>query len=417
MGARDDTSTACAPAAGRPAGWRRGTLLALLLLLGRIPFWNHPAPLHPDEEAFVAGIGFPADYPVHPPGYPLWVALGTALSGAGLEPYAAYQVWSLLASVAGPLLLYLGLRRIVADGLAWWLALALGVNPLVWFQSTGALTYGGACVVGLIVAGLCHRAVTEPGATGLRWGAVVLGAGLFLRPDLLIYAGPMFAHAAWRSRRRGGYSAMLIVVAAGAAFYAVMLLLYARQDPAAAGARLAHTRDVVLGTSVFRLGLVDGLLRNLAKIGLNLGWDLGAGSVLLVPAGWVVFRARRAQAALARLIALWLWPGLLFLLLFHVVQGYFMLLLPPAYVLVGVGLHLRCRPRVAARVAAAVALLSAGQFLFYPWSPRSAGLKRLIDAKIAFQSAAGLRRIDRRGEIHRQGDTWPTAAHEKGGGR
>lgn len=387
-------------------------LLVIILLALRIPFWNHPIPVHPDEEAFIAGAGFPAEYPVHPPGYPLWIFLGTLLARTGLSPYSAYQVWSLLASVAAPLLLYHGLRWFLNGGVAWWLALTFGANPLVWFQSTAALTYLPATVVGLLVVGLCYQTLVRESRTGLLWISVTLSLGLFLRPDLLIYLGLLFAYVAWRLRKRGGIPAMIILMLGCLAFYGLTFYLYSRSEGTSAAARLGHTRDVVLGTSVFRLGLEDGLLRNLVKIGINVVWDFGLATILLLPSLWLTWRNRRRNPHLSVLLFLWLLPGGLFLLLMHVVQGYFMLLIPAGYVIIGSALQLRCKPKLAQRIAALTAIASLGQFLFYPWSAESCGLKRLLDAKIAFQSAAGLRHIDQRKEIHRQGDYWPTRAHE-----
>ncbi len=94
-------------------------MLVLVLLAMRLPLLDHPTPVHRDEVGFVEAIGFPADYPVHHPGYPMWVGLGTIAAAAGLEAYAAYQFWSVLASLAAPLLFYVGLRRAIGDGTAW----------------------------------------------------------------------------------------------------------------------------------------------------------------------------------------------------------------------------------------------------------------------------------------------------------
>ena len=65
-------------------------------------------------------------------------------------------------------------------------------------------------------------------------------------------------------------------------------------------------------------------------------------------------------------------------------------------------------------LALTIALCSLAQFLAYPWSAESTGFKRLLDGKIAFQSAAGIRQIDRRQDVHRPGDYWKTKAKENG---
>ncbi|HVP13272.1 MAG TPA: hypothetical protein VMV94_19015 [Phycisphaerae bacterium] len=387
--------------------------MLLLLLAARLPLLNHPTPANIDEVYFMNGLGFPAQYPVHHPGYPLWVAMGTLLNELGCEPYRSFQVWSLLASLAAPLLFYVGVRWLVEDGLAWLLAMAFGFNPLVWFQSTTALSYLSACVSGLLVIGLCYRATVEGRRAGMYGAAVVLVVGSFLRADLLIGLGPMVAYVGFRHLRRGGWIALLITAAGCIALVGVTARLYARTDPAQLHPDLSHTLDVVSGTSVFRLGLIDGLLRNASKIAVNLGWDFGVAAVLLPWAIWSIARGRSEGGGIRLLLLLWALPWTAFLLLMHVVQGYFMLLLPAGYCAIGLALQSRCRSRAATRLAAVLTICSVLQFTLYPWSPESLGIKRLVDAKIGFQSAAGLRHIDKLPEIHQPGDFWPTAAYDR----
>lgn len=414
MASNDVASQGSDPVGARRIGLVRPAALILLLLALRLPLLDHPTPVDIDEVNFMAALGFPAQYPVHHPGYPLWVALGTMLHAVGLGPYAAYQAWSLLASLAGPLLLYVGLRWVVTDAAAWWLALSFGVNPLVWFQGTTALSYMAGGTVGLLIVGLCYRALADRRPPAMYWAAAVLALGVSLRADLLIYLGPMMAFVACRFRRRGGARAVMIVAGGLVLLVATTSYLYGRADPTAAHRDLGHTVDVVFGTSVFKLGLVHGLLRNLVKILLNLGWDFGIAIFLLPPAVWHVVR-RRAPWPVDSMVLLLLWvlPSLAFLALMHAVQGYFMLLLPAGYCLIGLALQSRFRPTVTVVVAAAIALCSTVQFVTYPWSAEGTGLKRLLDAKISFQSASGLRQIDRRAEIHTPGDYWPTAAHDR----
>jgi hypothetical protein len=389
----------------------RAIALVALLLVLRLPLLNHPTPVSVDEVYFTEGLGFPAQYPVHHPGYPLWVAMGTLLNQLGCDPYRSLQLWTLLASLVSPLLFYKGLRWTMADGLAWWLALALGLNPLVWFQSTSALTYLPACSFGLLVIGLSYQAVIKGRRAAMYGATAVLVVGAFLRADLLIYLGPMVAYVTWRYLRQGGWLALLMLAAGCAGLLGVTAHLYGRADLTQPHPSLPHTLSVVLGTSVFRLGLVDGLLRNAAKIAVNLGWDFGL-AVLFLP--WAVWQSRRCRVwspAIRSVLLLWVMPLTIFLLLLHVVQGYFMLLLPVGYCTIGLALQARCGARAATRLAALLTVCSILQFTLYPWSTESQGIKRLVDAKIGFQSAAGLRHIDRLPEIHQPGDFWRTAAY------
>jgi hypothetical protein len=51
-------------------------LLFVILLVLRLSVWDHAIPVHGDEEQFIQALGFPANYPVHQPGYPAWVCTG-----------------------------------------------------------------------------------------------------------------------------------------------------------------------------------------------------------------------------------------------------------------------------------------------------------------------------------------------------
>jgi hypothetical protein len=412
MAVDHEAPKSCGQASAARSSLRRALVLSLLLLALRLPLLNHPFPVHIDEVDFMLGLGFPRQYPVHHPGYPLWIGLGTLLHDAGFEPYRSYQAWSLLGSIIAPLLLYIGLRWRLGDTQAWWLAFAFGVNPLVWFQATMAQTYMAAGALGLLAVGLSYQAIANLRAAAAWWAAFVLVIAAFLRPDLLLALGPLVVYSAWRSPRHRAWPAVLVLLGGFAALLAVTSWLYSRADLTQVHPRLSHTIEVILGTSVFRLGFVDGFLRNAVKIVINLAWDFGLAALLLPWALWTIIRQSDGPPRPVLFLSLWTGPLLAFLLLAHVVQGYFMLLLPAGYWAIGLALNSKCGPRIAARMAAILAACSLLQFVLYPWSAESKGLKRLVDAKIAFQSAHGLQHIDHLPEIHMPGDFWPTAAHQ-----
>ncbi|MBK8271117.1 MAG: hypothetical protein IPK83_23505 [Planctomycetes bacterium] len=397
----------------RAGGWGRCVFLAVILVALRLPFVGHPAPVHPDELSFVSAIGFPAEYPVQHPGYPGWVALGTLASWMGVGSYWAYAMWSMAASAIGPVIAYRVFRRFLGEGTAWWLGLALGVNPLMWFMSVTALTFPLATAIGLGTVLLAVKAEREKklGMLVAAIGALVLG--MLVRGDLGIYLGLLVlgVNATVAAKSKMWIAPALLLVAA-LAFVSATRLAYLRGDEAAVAARLAHTQDVVLNTSVFRAGLVDGLLRNVIKIGVNLGWDLGLAFPVFVFSVGYLARCWRAMQPGAWLVGMWLAPGLLFLACFHVVQGYFLILLPAALLCIGLALERWRGVVVARRAAIGIVVASAVQFLAYPWSVESTGWKRTVDGKIGFLSRAGLMGIDQRERIHEDGDFWRTGAHE-----
>ncbi|MCZ6684349.1 MAG: hypothetical protein O7B26_14295 [Planctomycetota bacterium] len=387
-------------------------LLVLLLIGARLPVLNHPSPVHSDESEFLAAIGFPTQYPVHHPGYPAWVALGTLGTRIGFEPYAAYQLWSVIASAVAPVLLYLGLRKLIHDATAWWLALAFGVNPLVWFTAATALNYVAGVVFGLVIVGACWQA-NRTRRPGIHFLAVItLAFALFLRPDLLLWLGPMVVFTAWRFKWGHRIVACVGITLAFAALFALVSWLHGRDGGAQSGPKLSHTADVVFGTSIFRLGLKDGFARSLLKFCANLTWDFGLSSFLIVAAVVRWKHVRQRWPGTSTFLLLWVVPISGFVLLVHMSEpGHIMLLIPAGYCVMGLGLTATASTRTATRLAAAAAICSVAQFTLYPWSPESTGYKRTIDAKISYMSASGLRQIDRRAEIHTPGDYWSTQAH------
>jgi len=388
-------------------------VLTAILLASRLWVVRHPVPVHGDEVEFIAALGFPRPLAVHHPGYPLWVAMGTALWWIGVPGYGAYQTWSILASVVSPLLLYLSLRRIVADRLAWHTALAMGFSPLVWFMSSTALNYPAAMALSILIATCCWRAAVDHSVEALRRAAIGLALGLLLRPDLLVWLGPLFLWTAWRTRGRHVLPALAVVGCGLGALLAALTWLYHDPTGARPGPALGRTISVIWNTSVFRAGLVDGLLRNLVKLSANLVWDFGLGSLILVAILPNIRRVHRRERTTVPFVAMWTAPMLAFFLLIHMSEaGHVYALIPAGYWLMAVGIQTLVRSRHS-HLAAAVALCSVVQFAAYPWTAESMGWKRLVDAKIGYLSAAGLRHIDQRSLIHRPGDFWPTNAHDR----
>ncbi len=359
------------------------------------------------------GVGFPDHYPVHHPGYPLWVLMGTAGRFLGLDAYEAFSIWSLAAAVVSVALCHRIFRKFMSENVAFLFAAAFGVNPLAWHSSVTALTYSMASAFGLGVVLLSVRSVLEKRPHLVLFGAVLLAAGVFVRADLPVYTGPVLFAAVIRHR-----SVMLfirssaIMVTGCALFLLTVHTIYGRGVPGEVAERAAHTVEVVLGTSVFRAGFVDGLFRNGVKIAAFLGWQLG---VALMMFAWMVptlvHRARSGDYG-ARLILLWLLPGLVFLLCLHVAPGYFLVLLPAFYLAVGRMIETARGLASARRVGAVVLVATVVQFMAYPWSSSSTGWKRTMDAKISYLSRIGLKHADERVRINEDGDVWRIPAHE-----
>lgn len=411
---------------------QRLRIAALLVLLAasRLLALDHPAPIRGDEERFAAGAQWAAArwhaepagaYPVHHPGYPLWILLALPLHLAGLPPTASFMAWSVAASLIEPLILYRLVARFLSPAAAWWLAMAYGVSPVYWFLSATGLNYvaGSTIATGVALLALKSLEPARGDSRSLAAAAALCAVGVGLRPDVLLWIGPLLL---WAARRRG--RAACLVSAAALAFAAlawsmVIAGVYATGGDAAAdgGPRLTHTIQKVLATSVFQLGLIDGLLRNAVKLIAVLGWSFGVGALIVAAAGASAMRRRGDASRVegrppAAFMILWIAPALAFNLFIHMTEpGHAIWHLPPLYLLAG-ALVARAWRASSARWLAVFAAASALQFALYPWSAASTGAKRILDAKVAYMSRCGLRQIDQREQIHQPGDIWRTRAHD-----
>src|SRR5262249_48128782 len=152
--------------------------------------------------------------------------------------------------------------------------------------------------------------------------------------------------------------------------------------------------------------------RNLMKLLAYLAWTLGFGGVILIAVTPPAIHTLRKQGDAATFFALWLLPALAFNVLIHMTEaGHAIWHLPVLYLLLAIGLQ-RIVGDAAARGMALISAAGILQFCLYPWSVESRGWKHLLDEKTAYMSRSGLRQIDRRKEIHKPGDFWPTKAHE-----
>lgn len=392
----------------------RSAIMIAVLLASRLWLLNHPIPVHGDEAGFLAGLGFPAPYPVHHPGYLLWVALGTLTWKLGAAKYTAFVIWSILGSILAPWALYRGLRWIIPDGPAWWTSLAFGLNPLLWFVSVTALTYSCGVALGLFIVGCTWRAITTTDARLIHYASAAMVVCAWLRPDYVLWLGPLLLIGAWRLRSCGGLHGLIVVALSFTAMLAVAMWLYGQgaveRKPVG---QFSYWLEVLFQTSAFRLGWYNGLLRSAAKLCGILAWVFGAATfALLASKLFLRNTAQRFPGAISFLL-LWVLPLTAFVLLIHMSEpGHIILLVPAGYVFLALSLTGKFTSLTTSRVMSAIAICSALQFLVWPWSVQSTGWMRTVNGKIAYLSAAGLRQIDHRWDIHTPSDIWPTPTHQ-----
>jgi Protein O-mannosyl-transferase TMEM260-like len=183
--------------------------LAVLFFLAHI-FFLPPTLEDIDSINFALGV---RDFDVahhqpHPPGYPVFIALGkisTAVLNAAGVPGAASRALGLSSTLAAGLLIPLLVafyRGVTGDDrVAWWSTLLAVCSPLFWFTALRPLSdmTGLAFAVGaqmLLVRVLNDSA--ESADSGARWliaGAALCGFAAGIRVQTIVLTGPLFAAA------------------------------------------------------------------------------------------------------------------------------------------------------------------------------------------------------------------------------
>jgi hypothetical protein len=172
-----------------------------------------------------------AQHQPHPPGYPVYIALGKlataafTLAGVGAPDVRGLAIWSALGAALLVPLLFAFVRAIDGDERRAAIAAALTVcSPLVWFNAARPLSDTiGLAVAAAALAALAFT-VSDPARSGWRdlAGALLAGLSIGIRSQMAILTLPLLALALVRSRQR---VALVLALGAGIAVWAVPLVL------------------------------------------------------------------------------------------------------------------------------------------------------------------------------------------------
>ena len=311
----------------------------------------------------------------HPPGYPLFIALGKAATpvlraaGVSFPEVRGLACWSAVAG-AVLFLLVVGLWRTL-DGDAWRAVLAGAIAaaaPLFWFTSLRPLSDVSGLCVAVGALGLVLRALPPPWTASpevspraLVAGALLAGLAIGLRSQTFVLTGPLLALALLMPGSRLTPRVRFGALAAGAvgvALWAVPLLVASGGLSGYLAALGSQAGEDFSGVVML---WTNRTVRVAALALLNtfvLPWDspVLAGVVLALAAGGLLLLVLRAPRR-AVLVALMFGPYAVFHLLFQetiTVRYALPLVLPIAY-LVSIPLS-EARPPVAAATTAALVL-------------------------------------------------------------
>jgi hypothetical protein len=152
-----------------------------------------------------------ADHQPHPPGYPVYIALGRTAQ-AVLQTVApslgqtrieslALAMWSPLAGAVALLAAFSMFRVLSTASLASWATILLAASPLYWLNGSRPMSDMPGLALALVAQALFLKGATEKRA--LVIGAVVAGIAAGVRVQTACLTIPLFVFALVQQRREG----------------------------------------------------------------------------------------------------------------------------------------------------------------------------------------------------------------------
>lgn len=255
-----------------------------------------------------------AQHQPHPPGYPVYIALGRTAK-ATLEVFAAslesprleslaLAIWSPLAGAVALIAVYSVFSTLSTSSMALWATALLGASPLFWLAGSRPMSDMPGLALALSAQALFLKGASDKRA--LVIGALVAGLAAGIRVQTACLTLPLFAGALVQQRREGvfwmatrpiaamaaggfAWAIPLIVLSGGIERYLAALGTQAGEDFAWTGMlwttptprRLAFAlwETFVLPWDSVPLGIAIGVL---ALVGLVIAWLRHRRAVLLL---------------------------------------------------------------------------------------------------------------------------------------
>jgi hypothetical protein len=202
--------------------------LSLFFLAAHLPFLP-PTLEDIDSINFALGV---ADFDVakhqpHPPGYPVFIALGkasTSILRAAHVPSPEVRGLALWSAVSGAALifplyaLFTALAPRSHGDRAWWATLIAASSPLFWFTALRPLSDTSGLAAAVVAQALIVPAIMRNGAArSLPWGAFVAGLAIGVRSQTFLLTLPLLGVALVLPRLGLKTRDRLLTIAAAAA--------------------------------------------------------------------------------------------------------------------------------------------------------------------------------------------------------
>ena len=346
-------------------------LLLVWCLASRLPYVSDFPHMHKDGYLYIKSLELdPATYSVSMPGNIGYVLLGKVAQWVWPEPTDAFAAVTIALSTGAIVIIYLLGTQMLPRSLAASVAFALSCNIIVWRFSTPIASYVAWLLAIPAIGWFGIRYLRSRSTVDLVGTSLAVGLGSILRPDVLLFGGPLWLGCLLLARAR--FRHWLI----GTGIIAACCCIWFFTTAAILGGPTEYLQRVfdksvwTYSVSAYERGLFEGLLRNSSKYGLWIIWSCHV--LLLAFLGgliWYLSDLRKHWRAI--LLAL-LWVGLV--LYFAIFVNAFVVpfvfpLLPLVYITAARGLQRLFsteRSRWPVTLMCLLALLSVAQYTLTP---------------------------------------------------
>lgn len=395
-----NVSSPATSAAPTFADWRALAALAPATVISRLVYMPRGV-MGFDGPDYINALNLDATFSVPMPGNIGYVLMAKVFTLLGMGPVWAYGMVGTLLSAAAAAFIYLFATLVFSRGLALATAAAVMTNAMVWYHGVIMQSYVVWLATLPAIAYFGLRLVRERTWAMVVAASVATGLSTILRPDLVLFGGPLLGAALLLAWHRDGWSRRGVAwFAAAAAVCAVCCCAWFFGTAAIVGGvdkYLAMNRGKHEWHERFGVGakgLVEGLARNGVKYALFMAWGAHLALGLGLVGAIVYLRSARTRWRAWLLAAAWVAPSLYFSwIIFMGNAGLVFPATPLVYLAAAAGAAAMFGPRRAVYVMAALACINAAQFTLTPILRLSDQRAALVNHMFFGYSGRGLRRM------------------------
>ena len=366
--------------------------LALFTILSRIPYI--PAGhMGYDGPLYINALKLDATYAVPQPGNIGYVLLGKFVSLFTDRPHLAFAIVGIAVCALAIPFIYLLSTLLFRRAVAFAVALCCATSVSAWYHSVVIQSYIVWLFALPAVAYFGLRFIRERDTRTLIAAAAVLGLSTILRPDLVMFGGPLLAVFLLLGRAPIRLWLLAGLIGALCCCFWFFFTASIHGSPARYIQLVREQNEYINTFGLEGRGVLEGVLRNTVKYAQFLLWAV---HLALIPAAigvLLVLKNLRTQWRAAFIALAWVGPSLYFsIILFMGNAGLILPALPLIY-LAAAHACITLAPRRAAAIMLALAAINIAQFTLTPL-PRMTDQRRVLLTHMFFgYSGDGLRRM------------------------